>query len=67
MPAPTASRLLLLAGLTFALGGPLPAQDSAHAAGHGHDADPDHAVAGGGAIPAGWTARADDDAGTANV
>lgn len=67
MPAPTASRLLLLAGLTFALGGRLAAQDSAHAAGHGHDADPDHAVTGGGAIPAGWTARADDDAGTANV
>lgn len=67
MPAPMASRLLLLAGLTFALGVPLAAQDSAHAAGHGHDGDPDHAVAGGGAIPAGWTARADDHAGTANV
>ncbi|HET7426847.1 MAG TPA: hypothetical protein VFJ50_07385 [Gemmatimonadales bacterium] len=34
---------------------------------HEKQADPDHAVAGGGAVPAGWSVRPDDAAGAANV
>jgi hypothetical protein len=64
--------LLLLPALLFAAGlAPLAAQESGHQphehAEHAQHADPDHAIEGGGAIPAGWTARADDNAGTANV
>ena len=33
----------------------------------GHDADPDHAVQGGGTLPAGWSARADKGAELTNV
>ncbi|HEY8259224.1 MAG TPA: hypothetical protein VIG08_16325 [Gemmatimonadales bacterium] len=40
----------------------LQAQEAKHA-----DNDADHAVAGGGTLPAGWTARADDNADLANV
>ena len=42
----------LLAALTL----PLAAQENGHS--HSHD-DPDHPAAGGGALPAGWSARAD--------
>ena len=34
---------------------------------HEKQADPDHAVSGGGAVPAGWSVRPDDAAGAANV
>ena len=60
------SALLLLPGLLLAGTGPLQAQDTAHRVTHDHD-DRDQAVAGGGTIPAGWSVRADGDAGTANV
>jgi hypothetical protein len=62
--------LSLLPALLLGLGlRPLAAQDSAHKATHEHGepADPDHAVQGGGALPAGWSVRSDEDAGTANV
>src|SRR3954471_23369688 len=67
-PAP----LLLLPALLFAAGlAPLAAQESSHQphehGDHAQHADPDHAIEGGGAIPAGWAARADDNAGTGNV
>ncbi|HUR93972.1 MAG TPA: hypothetical protein VMY76_05285 [Gemmatimonadales bacterium] len=73
MRTPSASGLLLPAALLFASGlAPLAAQEAEHQAGHEHadqaqHADPDHAVQGGGNIPAGWSVRADDKAGTANV
>lgn len=67
MRAPMASGLLLLSALLIGAGlAPLLAQDTAKPAGHEHG-DHDQAVAGGGAIPSGWTARADENAGTANV
>jgi hypothetical protein len=72
MRAPPAC-LPLLPALLFAAGvAPLAAQESGHQPSHEHGehaqhADPDHPVEGGGAIPAGWAARADDNAGTANV
>lgn len=71
MRAPSAAGLLaLLPALLFGAGvGPLAAQDTAqpgHAHGKGAE-HTDHAVEGGGVIPAGWTARADEKAGTANV
>jgi hypothetical protein len=53
--------LLLGAGLS-----PLVAQEADHAAAHEH-ADPDHAVQGGGALPAGWSARPDESGAAANV
>jgi hypothetical protein len=65
--------LLVVPGLLFAAGmAPLAAQESAHQPSsehgdHAQHADPDHAVGGGGAIPAGWTARADQGAGMGNV
>jgi hypothetical protein len=40
------------------------AQEAKHSAGH---EDADHAVAGGGALPAGWTARPDGDGDLANA
>jgi hypothetical protein len=43
---------------------PLAAQESGHRADHEHA---DAAVQGGGTLPAGWSARADENAGTANV
>jgi hypothetical protein len=74
MRAPSAAGLLpLLAALLFGTGvGALDAQDTARAAGHEHGKDAehsDHAVEGGGVIPAGWTARADKkgDIGNAKV
>jgi hypothetical protein len=60
----TASGLLLLPALLFAVGvGRLAGQDTTHND-HG---DPDHAVEGGGTMPAGWSVRTDDNAPTANV
>lgn len=73
MRAPSASGLLLLPALLVgARLAPLTAQEAGRQGGHDHadqakQADPDHGVAGGGTVPAGWTARADDSAGTANV
>ena len=71
MRALSAARpLSLLPALLLGLGlQPLAAQDSVHTATHeqGEHADPDHAVQGGGALPAGWSVRSDEDAGTANV
>lgn len=73
MRAPSASRLLLVPALLFAAGvAPLAAQEAGHQPSHEHGdhaqhADPDHAVQGGGAIPAGWAVRSDDAEGTANV
>ena len=67
---PALRPLSLLPALLLGLGvRPLAAQDSAHKAmhEHGEHADSDHAVQGGGALPAGWSVRADEDAGTANV
>ncbi|HET6345922.1 MAG TPA: hypothetical protein VFH51_13380, partial [Myxococcota bacterium] len=58
---------LLLPALMLGLGlRPLLAQSSEQTK-HDKQADPDHAVAGGGAVPAGWSVRADDAAGAANV
>ncbi len=72
MHAPTASGLLLLPALLLAGMAPLSAQDSARQQSHEHadqarHADADQGVQGGGSIPAGWTARADEGAGIANV
>jgi hypothetical protein len=69
MRAPSATSLLLLPALLLAAGrAPLAAQEAGHGhSDHAQHADPDHAVQGGGEIPAGWTVRSDDDAGTANV
>ena len=67
---PALRPLSLLPALLLGLGlRPLAAQDSAHKAmhEHGEHADPNHAVQGGGALPAGWSVRSDEDAGTANV
>lgn len=58
--------LSLLPALLLGLGLPLAAQDTAQKA-KGDQADPDRAVAGGGALPAGWSVRTDDNAATANV
>src|SRR5690242_1216450 len=52
---PSAASMLLAPALLFTLLGQLQAQVGAHPAGHDH-ADHDEAVAGGGKIPAGWTA-----------
>jgi len=62
--APSAARLLLLPALLLAAGvGRLAAQEAAH-----HDKeDHDHAVEGGGTVPAGWTVRTDGSAPTTNV
>ncbi len=71
MRALSAARpLSLLPALLLGLGlRPLAAQDSAHKAmhEHGEHSDPSHPVQGGGTLPAGWSVRADEDAGTANV
>jgi hypothetical protein len=58
------SGLLLLPAVLFAAGaGRLAAQEAAH-----HEqGDHDHPVAGGGAVPAGWSVRTDDNAPVANV
>lgn len=67
MRARSAARpLSLLPALLLGLGLPLAAQDADHQAKHEH-ADPDHAVAGGGSMPEGWSVRTDDTAPTANV
>ena len=66
MRTPSAAGMLLAPALLFTLLGQLQAQVGAHPAGHDH-ADHDEAVAGGGKIPAGWTARPDGSATTANV
>lgn len=50
--------LLLMAGIR-----PAAAQEAAHR----DHADPDHAVTGGGSLPAGWTVRTDDSAPAENV
>lgn len=69
MRTTAASGLLLLPALLFGAGlTPLAAQESGHQPQeHGEHADPDHAVSGGGAVPAGWTVRSDDKAGAANA
>jgi hypothetical protein len=62
--------LSLLPALLLSLGlGPLAAQDADHQAKHEHaeHGDADHPVQGGGALPAGWSVRTDDNAATANV
>jgi hypothetical protein len=56
--ASSASGLLLLPALLFAGAGALVAQDAA---------DHDHAVEGGGTLPAGWLVRTDDSAAISNV
>jgi hypothetical protein len=62
--APVASSLLLLPALLWAAGaGRLAAQEAAH---QDHE-DHDHAVEGGGSVPAGWTVRTDDKAPATNV
>ena len=59
--------LSLLPALLLGLGlHPLTAQDAGHQATHEH-ADSDHAVQGGGSLPAGWSIRTDDAAAAANV
>jgi hypothetical protein len=63
---PAARPLSFLPALLVGLALPLAAQDADHQAKHEH-ADADHAVAGGGSLPAGWSVRTDDDAATANV
>jgi len=64
MRAPSAAAVLLFPALVLgALAGPLRAQESGH---RNHD-HADQAVPGGGTIPAGWSARADENAGIANV
>lgn len=60
-------RALPAIALTICLPFTLAAQTDKPAAGHTHGDHADHAVEGGGTIPAGWTARADDNAGIANV
>lgn len=62
--ATAASRLLLFPALLFAAGvGRVAAQEAAH-----HDQeDHDHAVQGGGSVPAGWTVRTDESAPTTSV
>ena len=63
MPSAVPS-LLLFPALLFAAGAcRLAAQEAAH-----HEqGDHDHAVAGGGTLPAGWSLRTDDNAAAANV
>lgn len=62
--APAAAGLLFLPALLFAAGGGrLAAQEAAHPEHEDHD----HAVEGGGSVPAGWTVRTDDKAPTTNV
>lgn len=64
MRAPSAAAALLFPALLLgALAAPLRAQESGH---RGHD-HADQAVPGGGTIPAGWSARPDENAGIANV
>jgi len=64
MRAPSPAAVLLFPALLLgALAAPLRAQESGH---RGHD-HADQAVPGGGTIPAGWSARADENAGIANV
>ena len=64
MHAPSAAGLLLLPVLLLGTGaGPVKAQESGHRS-HDHA---DQAVEGGGTLPAGWSARADENAGIANV
>jgi hypothetical protein len=64
MRAPSVSASLLLPVLLLGTGAaPAAAQGSGH---RGHD-HADQPVTGGGTIPAGWSARADENAGIANV
>lgn len=71
MLASAALRSLLVPTLLLGAGlAPAAAQDSTPQAEHkrgDHAADPDRAVQGGGAVPAGWAVRPDDPAGSANV
>jgi hypothetical protein len=62
----SASGLLLVPALLFTGLGRVQAQDTARHAGHDHG-DRDQPVAGGGAMPAGWSVRTDGNAPTANV
>lgn len=68
MRVPSASTLLpLLPALLFGAGLlPLAAQEPAHQSSH-EPGDHDEVVKGGGSVPAGWSVRADENAGTANV
>jgi hypothetical protein len=63
MPSAVPGLPLLLALMFTAGAGRLAAQDAAK---HEHG-DHDHAVAGGGTVPAGWSVRTDDNAPIANV
>jgi hypothetical protein len=53
-------RILSATALLSSLALPLSAQGTDTASSRHHHDDADHAVAGGGAVPAGWTVRADD-------
>ncbi len=66
MRVPSAPGLLSLLPALFLAAGlaPLAAQEAGHLASHDHA---DQAVQGGGTVPAGWSVRADENAGTANV
>ena len=65
MRAFSASAWLAFPALLFAAGVmPLAAQQAGDKA---HKDDPDHAVAGGGSVPAGWTVRTDGGKGNADV
>ena len=66
MRVPTAPGLLSFLPALFLAAGlaPLAAQEAGHPTSHDHA---DQAVQGGGAIPAGWSVRADENTGTANV
>src|SRR5215213_707749 len=66
---PALRPFLIVPALLFGLGlRPMTAQSSEQTK-HEHEkqADPDHAVAGGGAVPAGRSVRSDDPAGAANA
>ncbi len=64
---PALRPLSLLPALLLGLGlRPLAAQSAAPHAAHEHG-DADHAVAGGGTVPAGWTLRTDDNAPATNA
>jgi hypothetical protein len=68
MRAPSAPGLLLLPALLLSAGpAPLAAQASPPSESHEHGEHMNHAVQAGGTRPEGWSARADGDAGTAEV
>src|SRR5439155_1544199 len=60
-------RMLSATALLSSLALPLSAQGTDSAASRHHHDDADHAVEGGGTVPAGWTVRADDKGNPKNV